>query len=156
MNCLMKVVDEKQPDRKVCERCGRVLILKVPAAEIKAQCGRQVFAGGNQELAPVSFRYPTTSVPEMPSTAKQVFSLAAAATQFAASIWREGKDALTPPDEYRERLEACEGCPMLKLTWLGSRCSVCGCGIHLKARAKTFRCPHPDGDRWPNPPKKLG
>jgi len=44
---------------------------------------------------------------------------------------------LVAADEYRRRLEICDGCEERR----DNRCRRCGCRLSLKARGRAFRCP---------------
>lgn len=73
----------------------------------------------------------------MPSMPVRAWNLARALAAFVA----DGCSTVSP-DEYRARLEICDGCPFRRK----NACTKCGCRISLKATGRAFNCP--DG-RWP-------
>lgn len=48
-------------------------------------------------------------------------------------------------DVYRNRLEACFGCPKLEY---GSTCALCGCVVQVRALLADGKCPFPKNPRW--------
>lgn len=63
--------------------------------------------------------------------------------QDAARFVSDGCMMVTP-EQYRERLSACENCPKRARR----TCTLCGCFIRLRAKARALPCPH-DPPKWP-------
>lgn len=85
-----------------------------------------------RECGMVSGRRPAAVRHEMPPLATQAWNLATAMVDFVADGCKT-----VDADEYRRRLEICDGCEYRKR----NRCSQCGCTLSLKARGRAFRCP---------------
>lgn len=74
-----------------------------------------------------------------PPVRKQLWDL----TKSLAAFVSDGLK-LVSKEEYRDRLEVCDGCEHRRNT----RCNKCGCSLALKARGRAFECPE---NRWPEP-----
>ena len=78
------------------------------------------------------------SVDADPTALSKFSSLLGAAHKFIS----EGAEIISA-DEQAERLAICHGCPKYNSSaFIGSgSCSLCGCSIKLKIKARAFSCP---------------
>lgn len=76
--------------------------------------------------------------PDQPSALQKAWNL----TESLGAFIVDGLKTVTSI-QYQMRLEICDKCEHRR----GSRCSLCGCYISLKARARVMQCP---ADKWPH------
>ena len=81
---------------------------------------------------------------QFPTLATQARNLAQSVAQVAQSAI-QGGDVLATSEEVERRLGICRKCD--KFVHESGRCVLCGCFMHLKARAKALTCPD-QPPRW--------
>ncbi|CAN5410681.1 hypothetical protein BH11PLA2_BH11PLA2_34670 [soil metagenome] len=87
------------------------------------------------------------SEPVEPEKIKKTPSLFAKALNLAGAVAAHivdgGKNVSR--ENFERRLRTCEGCELLQDN---GTCGQCGCPVALKAKWRSEKCPHPQGNRW--------
>lgn len=80
-----------------------------------------------------------------PSLLQKIFNLTEASAQLMQHALAKGQ-VLASEEEMIKRQTICMGCEGFDKE--KAVCNFCGCGIRIKSRLESSKCPHPWGSRW--------